>query len=88
MQLGGEAPADKRQQGLDGPRLRTERRRQSLEDEMRRHWFINEEWESLVALKEANAATRSNTAMADATDNVAGGLLTENEIIGDESGAV
>ena len=41
-----------------------------------------------MALKEANAATRSNTAMADATDNVAGGLLTENEMIGDESGAV
>ena len=36
-----------------------------------------------MALKEANAANRSNTAVADATYNVAGGLLTENEMIGD-----
>ena len=43
---------------------------------------------TLVALKKADAANRSNTAVADATDNVAGGLLTENEMIGAESGAV
>ncbi len=41
-----------------------------------------------MALKEADAANRSNTAVADATDNVAGELLTENEMIGGESGAV
>jgi hypothetical protein len=41
-----------------------------------------------VALKEANAANQSNTAVADATDNVAGELLMENEMIGGESGAV
>ena len=50
--------------------------------------FTDEEWESLVALKEADAANRSNTAVANAMDNVAGGLLTENEMIGDESGVV
>jgi hypothetical protein len=89
MQTGGEAPADKRQQGLNRPKLHVERRRQSQEDERRRHdRFAKEERESLVALKEANAANRSNTAVADATDNVAGGLLTENEMIGAESGAV
>ncbi len=81
---------DKRQQGLDRPRLHVERRRQSREDERRRHWFADEEWKSLVALKdkEADAANRSNTAVADATDNVAGGLLMENKMIGGESGAV
>ncbi len=41
-----------------------------------------------MALKEADAANRSNTAVADATDNVAGGLLMENKMIGGESGAV
>jgi hypothetical protein len=41
-----------------------------------------------VALKESDAANRSNTAVADATDDVAGGLLTENKIIGGESGTV
>ncbi len=41
-----------------------------------------------MALKEANAANQSNTAVADATDNVAGELLMENEMIGGESGAV
>ena len=43
---------------------------------------------TLVALKKADAANRSNTTVADATDNVAGGLLTENKIIGGESGTV
>ena len=78
MQMGGEAPADKRQQGLDRSRLRVERRRQSQEDERQRHQFTDEESESLLALKEANAANRSNNAVADATDNIAGGLLMEN----------
>ncbi len=41
-----------------------------------------------MALKESDAANRSNTAVADATDDVAGGLLTENKIIGGESGTV
>ncbi len=41
-----------------------------------------------MALKEADAANRSNTAVADAMDNVAGKLLTENKMIGGESGAV
>ena len=69
--------------------MRDERRRQSQEDERRRHRFTTDkEWESLVALKETDAANRSNTAVADATDNVAGGLLTKNEMIGGESGAV
>jgi hypothetical protein len=86
--MGGEAPADKRRQGLDRPRLRVERRRQSREDERRRHRFTDKEWESLVALKEADAANRSNTTVADAMDNVAGELLTENKMIGGESGAV
>ena len=68
--------------------MRVERQRQSQEDERRRHQLTNNEWESLVALKEADAANRSNTAVADATDNVAGGLLMENKMIGGESGAV
>jgi hypothetical protein len=88
MQTGGEVPVDKRRQGLDRPRLRIERRRQSQEGERRRHWFTDEEWESLVALKETDAANRSNTAVTDATDNVAGGLLMENEMIGGESGVI
>ena len=88
MQTGGEAQADKRQQGLERPRLRVERWRQSREDERQRHRFTDEEWESLVALKEANAANQSNTVVANATNNVAEGLLTENEMIGGESGAV
>ncbi len=87
--MGGEAPADKRcRQGLNRLMLRVERWRQSREDERRRHRFTDEEWESLVVLKEADAANRSNTTVADATDNVSGGLLTENEMIGGESGAV
>jgi hypothetical protein len=40
------------------------------------------------AQEKEDAANRSNTAVAGATDNVAGKLLTENEIIGGESGAV
>ncbi len=41
-----------------------------------------------MALKEANAANRSNTTVADAMDNVAWEFLTENEMIGGVSGAV
>ncbi len=36
-QIGGEAPVDKRRRGHDRPRLCVERRRQSQEDERRRH---------------------------------------------------
>ena len=79
---------DKRRQGLDKPRLPVERWRQSREDERRRHGFTDEEWESLVVLKEADVANPSNTAVADSTDNVAGELMTENKMIGGESGAV
>jgi hypothetical protein len=88
MQTGGEAPADKRRQGLDRPRLCVERRRQSREDERRRHCFTNKKWESLVALKEANAAKRSNTAVAGIMDNNTGALRMENETIGGKSGEV
>ena len=41
-----------------------------------------------MALKEAYAVNRSNTAVADSTDNVVGELLTEKEMIGGESGVV
>ena len=68
--------------------MRVERRGPSQEDERRRHWFTNKEWESLVVLKEADAVNRSNTAVADATDNIAGGLLTENKMIGGKSGGI
>ena len=61
---------------------------QSREDERRRHQFTDEEWESLVALKEADAANRSNTAVADIMDNNTGALGVENETIGGESGEV
>jgi hypothetical protein len=40
--MGGEAPADKRQWGLDRPRLRVKRWRQSREDERRRHQRDNQ----------------------------------------------
>jgi hypothetical protein len=50
--------------------------------------FTDEEWESLKTMKEADAASRSNTAVADAVDNNTGGFLTENEMLGGESGAV
>ena len=85
---GGEVPADKRRQGLNRPRLRVERWRQSQEDERRRHWFTNEEWESLVALKEADTANRSNTLVADVMDNNTGVLGMENKTIDGESGEV
>ena len=88
MQTRGEAPADNRQQGLDRPRLRVERQRQSREDERRRHRFTNNEWESLAVLKEANAANQSNTVVVGAMDNVAGGLLMVSKMIGGESGGV
>ncbi len=39
-----------------------------------------------MALKEADAANRSNTAVADIMDNNAGALGMENETIGGESG--
>ena len=68
--------------------MRVERRRQSREDERRRHRFTDEEWESLVALKEADAANRSNTAVADIMDNNTGALGVENETIGGEFGEV
>jgi hypothetical protein len=50
--------------------------------------FTDEEWESLKTMKEANAASRSNTAVADAVDNNTGFFLTENKTLGGESGAV
>jgi hypothetical protein len=68
--------------------LRVERRRQSREDERQRHQFTDEECESLVALKEADAANRSNTAVADIMDNNTGALGVENETIGGESGVI
>jgi hypothetical protein len=68
--------------------LRIERWRQSQEDERRRHQFTNEEWESLVALKEADAANRSNTAVAGIMDNNTGALGMENKTIGGKSGKV
>ena len=68
--------------------MRVERRRQSREDERRRHRFTDEGWESLVALKETDAANRSNTAVADIMDNNIGALGMENEAIGGKSGEV
>ena len=59
-----------------------------LEDERRRHRFTDKEWESLVALKEADAADRGNTAVADIMDNNNGALGVENETIGGESGKI
>jgi hypothetical protein len=88
MQTGGEAPGNKRRQGLDRPRLRIERQRQSREDDRQRHRFTDKEWEPLVALKDANAANRSNTMVADIMDNNTGSLGMENETIGGESGKV
>ena len=68
--------------------MRVERRRQSREDERRRHRFTDKEWESLVALKEAVAAKPRNTAVADIMDNNTGALGMENKTIGGESGKV
>ena len=68
--------------------MRIERWRQSREDERRRHRFTNEECESLVALKEADAANRSNTAVADIMDNNTGALGVENETSAGESGEI
>ena len=39
-------------------------------------------------MKETNAASRSNTTVADALDNDTGFFFTENETLGGESGAV
>ncbi len=50
--------------------------------------FTDKEWESLVALKVADAANWSNTAVADIMDNNTGALGMENETIGGESGEV
>ena len=50
--------------------------------------FTDEGWESLVALKVADAANRSNTAVADIMDNITGALGMENETIGGKSGEV
>jgi hypothetical protein len=50
--------------------------------------FTDEEWESLKTMKEADAASRSNTTGADAVDNNTGEFLTENETLGGKSGAV
>ncbi len=41
-----------------------------------------------MALKEADAANRSNTAVADIMDNNIGALGMENEAIGGKSGEV
>ncbi len=41
-----------------------------------------------MALKEADAANRSNTAVADIMDNNTGALGVENETIGGESGVI
>ena len=52
--------------------------------------FTNEEWESLKALKEADAAERSQVFMANGIDDIIGALGTENETTGGtvEKGAV
>jgi hypothetical protein len=44
--------------------------------------FTDEEWESLKALKEANAGERSPAAVANDIDNNSGALGMENEMIG------
>ena len=61
---------DKRQQGLDRPRLRVLKGGGRVKDERWRHKFTNEECKSLVVLKKVDAVNRSNTVVADATDNV------------------
>ena len=44
--------------------------------------FTNEEWEPFKALKEANAADRSQAAMANEIDDIIGALGTENKTTG------
>ena len=44
--------------------------------------FTYEEWESCKALKEADAAERSQAAMANEIDDIIGALGTENETPG------
>ena len=41
--------------------------------------FTDEEWESLKALKEADAAERNQVAMANDIDDIIGALGTENK---------
>jgi hypothetical protein len=41
--------------------------------------FTGKEWESLKALKEANARERSQVAMANEINDIIGALGTENE---------
>ncbi len=50
--------------------------------------FTDEEWELLKMMKEANAASRSNTAVADVVDNDTGFFLMKNETLGGKLGAV
>ena len=52
--------------------------------------FTDEEWESCKALKEADAAERSQAAMANEIDNIIGASGTKNEETGGtvEEGAV
>ena len=44
--------------------------------------FTNEEWESLKALKEADAAERIQAAMTNEIDDIIGALGIENETTG------
>ncbi len=50
--------------------------------------FSAKEWESLKALREADAAETNQTAVANESDNNSGALVTENETIGGESDEV
>ncbi len=51
--------------------------------------FTDEEWESLKTMKEADAASRSNTAVADAVNNDTGVFfLTDNETLSGKLGAL
>jgi hypothetical protein len=50
--------------------------------------FSAKEWESLKALREANAAEINQTAVANESDNNSGALVMENETIGGESDEV
>jgi hypothetical protein len=44
--------------------------------------FTDKEWESLKALKEADAAERNQVTMANDIDDIIGALGTENETAG------
>ncbi len=50
--------------------------------------FSAEEWESLKALREADAAETNQTAVANESNNNSGALVMENERIGGESDKV